>query len=172
MQVLPLADFKGHFIREDGVIISAKGKPRKASPKNGVGHLIVCLSVGCVKKTVDVHKVLAKALYADYDEDVHDVAFVDGNKHNLAFENVKIISKIEGFKAGDRGLVKKVLGGVHVGWDTRTYIDGKIKYIGSSNDLERGREICKEKFVNFMTAELIKGLFNDNKEHKIPKLFK
>lgn len=171
MQKLSLVDFKDHFIREDGVIISSKGKERKAHAKNGNGHLIVCLSVGCVKRTVDVYKVLAKALFAEYDEDVHDVSFIDGNIHNLAFSNIKIISKIEGFRAGDRGLVKKVLKGVHIGWDTRAYIDGKIKYIGSSNDLERGKEICKEKFVNFMTAELIKGLFNEGKEDKIPKLF-
>jgi hypothetical protein len=174
MKLFPLEDFRNHFIREDGVIISANNKERKACAKAGSEHLITCLSVLNKKQVVVIYKLLVKAAYLDYDEDIHDVYFVDGNKHNLHLDNVKIRSKVETFETGEKGIVKKLVQGVFKGWDARAYNNNgkKVKYIGSSASLEHGFEICRKKYAKFMTDELIKKLFNEGKEHKIPLLFK
>lgn len=174
MRTFPLADFKDHFIREDGVIISAHNKERKPYAKDSNSHLATCLSINNKKYVIDIYKLLVKAAYPEYDEDIHDVYFVDGNKHNIKLENVKLRSKVETFKTGEKGIIKKIVGGVFVGWDARTYNSEtrKVKYIASSTNIEDGYNICLRKYADFMTAELIKKLFNENKEHKIPKLFK
>jgi hypothetical protein len=174
MRSFPLADFKGHFIREDGVIISALNKERKAYAKDSNSHLVTCLSIENKKYVLDIYKLLVKAAYPEYDEDIHDIYFVDGDKQNIKLDNVKLRSKVDTFKTGEKGIIKKVVGGVFVGWDARSYNSDtrKVKYIASSTNIDEGYNICLRKYVDFMTAELIKKLFNENKEHKIPKLFK
>jgi hypothetical protein len=173
MRSFPLVDFKNHFIREDGVIISAHNKERKAYAKDKYSHLVTCLSVENKKHVVDIYKLLVKAAYPEYDEDIQDIYFVDGNKHNVSLSNVKLRSKVDTFKTGEKGIIKKVVGGSFVGWDARTYNTEtkKVKYIASSTNIEEGYDICLRRYVDFMTAELIKKLFNENKEYKIPKLF-
>jgi hypothetical protein len=174
MQVFPLVDYKNHFIREDGVIISALNKERKPYLRIGGGHLVTCLSVENKKYVLEIYKLLVKAAYKEYDADIHDIYFVDGNKQNIHLSNVKIRSKIETFRLAEKGIVKKVVKGEHVGWDARTYDaeTKKPKYIGTSSDLVNGERICKDKYIQYMTDKLIKKLFNEDKQAKIPKLFK
>lgn len=172
MKLFVLEDYKNHFIREDGVIISALNKERKATHRPG-GHPYTCISVENKKHVIEIYKLIVKVLHKEWDPDIHDVYFADGDQNNLHFDNVKIRSKVQTFKLAEKGIVKMVRHGEHLGWNARTYdpTTKKAKYIGSSADLERGEALCKEKYASWMTQELINNLFNEGKEAKIPKLF-
>jgi hypothetical protein len=175
MLILPVAKFKDHFIREDGLVISSKGKVKKNFYKNEKGHLITCICIDNIKQNVDIKDLYAEAFFSDYDKDIHDVYFKDGNKYNFSLENVGIRTKIQTFLSGEKGIKKVNLKGNFIGWEAKTY-DSKnkaVKYIASSKDTsEAGYEFCKDKYVKYKTEELFADLFDRNLEEKIPLFFK
>jgi len=89
---VPIEGYPNYEVSNYGRVVNVKRDTDLKATLDGSGYLKVRLSRENVKRTINVHRLVAQAFFVDFTEDV-EVRFINHNRSDCSVRNLHLIPR-------------------------------------------------------------------------------